>query len=116
MVTKEAEIRAAGAEIVWVLERDEDRRPGTAQRCRDTLDTLGSVQGWCVGDAQTIPVPYAFDDSPLASGRGFDIIVERQTMEILWATTHGTTGGNENLSADELLTAVQEAVARVRQP
>ncbi len=114
MVTIEQDILDAGAQIIWVLEKDASFRPGTAQRCRDTLDQLGSEVGWCVGDNQTEPEPNVFDNSPFAQGRGFDIIVVRETMQVVWTTNHGTTSGNENLSAEEVLTALQDAVARVR--
>jgi hypothetical protein len=108
----EDEIVAAGAEIIWVLEQDPSFEPGTANRCMETMDALGSKdQGWCVGDEQTEPVAGTFDDSPFSVARGFDMIVPRSTMEIVWTSSHGTPSGNENLEGEDVLAAVQEAVA-----
>jgi hypothetical protein len=108
----EDEIAAEGAEIIWVLEQDPSGQPGTAELCMSTLDALGSEdQGWCVGDAQTEPVPGTFDESPFSIGRGFDLIVPRSTMEIVWTSSHGTPAGNENLEGDDLVAAVRSAVA-----
>lgn len=98
---------AAGAEIIWVLEQTSFGQPGTAENCQEFLNNLGSSQGWCVGDSQTMPVPGSFDDSPFSLQRGFDIIVTRSDMEIRYATNHGTTSGNENISGAELLAEVQ---------
>jgi hypothetical protein len=107
----EDDIVAAGAEIIWVLEQDPFVNPGTALRCMDTMDGFGSEdQGWCVGDNQTEPEPGTFDDSPFSIGRGFDIIVPRSTMEIVWTTSHGTPAGNENLDGSDVLQAVEDAV------
>ncbi|MBX2799445.1 MAG: hypothetical protein KTR31_17350 [Myxococcales bacterium] len=110
----EDDIVAAGAEIIWVLERDNRNQPGTVDLCTSTMDTLGSEdQGWCVGDEQTLPQSGAFDDSPLSIARGFDIIVSRESMEILWESNHGTPIGNDNLDGEQVLAAVREAVANL---
>ncbi|PRP93155.1 hypothetical protein ENSA5_44220 [Enhygromyxa salina] len=102
----EQQILDAGAEIVWVLEQDSFLQPGTAEGCRDFLDGAGSTLGWCVGDSETQPMPGTFDNSPFSVGRGFDIIVPRQTMAIAFTTNHGTPGGNENISGEELLAEI----------
>ncbi|MEO0605163.1 MAG: hypothetical protein AAF211_27280 [Myxococcota bacterium] len=107
----EQNIVNAGAQIIWVLEQDVRRQPGTRRLCDELLDIEGSERGICVGDNQTMPEPGTFDDSPFSIARGFDIIVERESMEIVWASTHGTVAGNENLSGDEVLQAVRDAVA-----
>jgi len=95
-----------------VLEQSATGQPGTAESCRTTLDSFESNNGWCVGDGETEPEAGTFDNSPFSIGRGFDIIVDRSTMEILWTTSHGTPGGNENISGEDVLAAVEEAVAR----
>lgn len=110
MADAEQDFLDAGAEIIWVLERDKFFADGTAKLCRDTMDALGSTQGWCVGDAQTEPVPFTFDDSPFSVGRGFDIIVPRQTMEVAYTTSHGTPSGNDNADAAEVLQAVRDVI------
>ena len=103
---------AEGAEIVWVLEQDARIDPGTAQTCMESMDVLGNPSvGWCVGDGETQPEPGVFDDSPFSDGRGFDIIVRRDTMEIVFSTNHGTPSGNENLGGQEVLEAVQDVVS-----
>lgn len=110
----EDEIVAAGAEIVWVLEQDASGVDGTAESCMDVMDVLGSEdRGWCVGDGQTEPVAGAFDDSPFSVFRGFDMIVPRATMEIVWTSSHGSPGGNENLEGEDVLRAVRDAVANL---
>ena len=96
---------------MWVLEADALGTPGTAVKCTEVMAQLGSTTGWCVGDAETLPVPGVFDASPFAIGRGFDIIVERSTMEIAYSTSHGTPGGNENITGDDLLQAVRDVIA-----
>ena len=103
----EQQILDAGAEIIWVLEQDAFVQPGTAQSCRDFVDSQGSTLGWCVGDGATQPVAGTFDDSPFSIGRGFDIIVPRETMEIVYTTNHGTPLGNENITGEELLAEIQ---------
>ena len=108
---QEQAIIDAGAEIIWVLEQDRRFNPGTAVACRELLDQAGSVHGWCVGDSKTEPVAGVFDESPFAQGRGYDFLVDRRTMEIVWTTTHGTTANNENLSGEEVVEAVVAAAA-----
>ena len=107
------DIRDLGVEIIWVLERTQAGQPGTADTCYDFFHTAGATEGWCVGDSQTMPVPQTFDNSPFAIGRGFDLIVARDSMRIEWVSTHGTPSGNENLTAEQILaevTAVVEAL------
>jgi len=106
-VQVEQEILDAGAQIIWVLEANSFGQPGTAQTCRDFVDSQGSQLGWCVGDGETMPMPGVFDNSPFSIGRGFDIIVPRSTMEIVYSTSHGTPVGNENVSGEELLAQIQ---------
>ncbi|NVB36667.1 hypothetical protein G6O69_02410 [Pseudenhygromyxa sp. WMMC2535] len=103
----EDQIIAAGAQIIWVLEADSFLQPGTAEVCRNFVDSLGSEQGWCVGDGQTMPTPGVFDDSPFSVSRGFDIIVPRETMVIEYATSHGTPQGNDNISGEALLEVIE---------
>ena len=103
----EQQIIEAGAELIWVLEADGLGTPGTAEVCRNFMDGLGSELGWCVGDGQTMPNPGTFDDSPFGNGKGFDIVVPRETMEIVYVTNHGIGGGFENISGEELLAQIQ---------
>ena len=103
----EQQIQALGAEIIWVLEANAFLQPGTAAMCREFMDAQGSELGWCVGDGETIPTPGTFDNSPFSVSRGFDIIVPRSTMEVVFSTSHGTPGGNENIDGEALLAAVQ---------
>lgn len=105
----EDDIRAQGAELIWVLEENTAREWGTAEECLEMMDYLGSEQGWCVGDGQTEPEPGVFDDSPFSVDRGFDIVVERDTMEIVFSTSHGSPDGNENPTAEDVLAAVATA-------
>lgn len=107
----EQQILDAGAQIIWVLEANGFGQPGTAQTCRDFVDAQGSQLGWCVGDGETIPMPGTFDNSPFSIGRGFDIIVPRSTMEIVYTTSHGTPLGNENITGEELLAEIQAVAA-----
>ena len=107
----EADIINAGAEIIWVMEQTPTLQPGTADNCRSWLDFIGSTDGTCVGDSQTQPVPGTFDNSPFSIARGFDIIVVRETMEIVWVTTHGTPSGNENIAGADVLAEVQAVIA-----
>jgi hypothetical protein len=110
------EIAAEGAGIVWVLEAGPGQEPGTAELCDEVMEDLdGEHQGWCVGDAETEPVPGTFDASPFSVDRGFDMIVARSTMEILWTSSHGSPAGNENLDAAAVLTAVRKSVAGLGQ-
>jgi len=112
---QEAEIVAAGAEIVWVLEADQAQVPGTADSCMRIMDDLDAEgHGWCVGDGQTLPKAGVFDDSPFSVSRGFDMIVAPETMEILWVSSHGSPSGNENLDGTDVLAAVEAAVDNVR--
>lgn len=107
---------AAGAEIIWVnqsLSRPSD--VGTADKCMTMMDEFENPSvGWCVGDGDTRPTERAFDDSPFAVGRGFDMIVPLSTMEIEYTTSHGSTGGNENITGADLLAEVERVVAEVR--
>lgn len=92
-----------------MLEQDGAFQPGTASSCATFKASMGSDKGWCVGDGQTMPNPGTFDDSPFAIGRGFDILMRRDEMRILWMTTDGTPGGNENLAAAALLAEIRQA-------
>lgn len=103
----EEQILDAGAEIIWVLETDSFLQLGTAQGCRNLVDSLGSDKGWCVGDADTSPTPGTFDNSPFSISRGFDIVVVRDTMVIEYSTNHGTPAGNENITGEQLLAQIQ---------
>lgn len=95
-----------------MLEQDQYVRPGTAARCMDVMDELGSIdKGWCVGDEQILPFAGIFDDSQFSVNRGFDMIVPRTTMEIVYTTSHGTPAGNDNPDAADVLQAVKDVVA-----
>jgi hypothetical protein len=107
----EEDIIAAGAQLIWVLEQTALGGSPDADDCRSAMDFLGSDDGWCVGDGQTQPTPGTFDNSPFSVARGFDMIVERETMVIVWEASHGTGGGQDNPSAAEVLAAVEAAVA-----
>ena len=111
MADVEQQIAAEGAEIIWVLEQDTQGDPGTPEACRGFKQYHGTAGGWGVGDDQTLPFAGTFDESPFSQGRGFDIIVPRSSMEIVYTTNHGTPAGNENLSGEEVLDAVREAAA-----
>jgi hypothetical protein len=104
----EEDILAEGVQIIWILEVDSGGRAGTAESCRAFMDARGSDKGICVGDGETMPNPGVWDRSPFAIGRGFDIMVRRSDMKIGWVSTHGTPGGNENLTQQELLQAIQD--------
>lgn len=108
----EEDILEAGAEIVWVLEYDTGFNAGTAESCRTFVDGNGSNQGWCVGDGQTEPEAGVWDTSPFSVGRGFDIIVDRQTMVIGWESSHGTPSGNENPTGEDVLEQVRAITGR----
>lgn len=96
---------------MWVLEEDVSGRPGTADSCDSSMTELGvGSVGLCVGDGQTQPVPGTFDDSPFSVARGFDMIVVRETMEIVWSSSHGSPAGNDNPSGEEVLARVREVV------
>ncbi|EDM76569.1 hypothetical protein PPSIR1_24214 [Plesiocystis pacifica SIR-1] len=103
----EQQIVDAGAEIIWVLEANALFQPGTAQACRDFMDAQGSQLGWCVGDGETMPTAGTFDNSPFSQMRGFDIIVPRESMVIEFSTSHGTPGGNDNISGSDLLAQIE---------
>lgn len=75
------------------------------------MNTQGSTQGWCVGDSQTVPTPGAWDNSPFSVGRGFDIIVPINTMDIAFTTSHGSTSGNENIDGEALLAELETILA-----
>lgn len=114
MAARAQDIEEAGAGIVWVLERSASSAPGTAERCVDfmTDPLIGADRGWCVGDSQTEPLAGEFDDSPFSVGRGFDLVVPRDTMVIEATSSHGTPSGNENLDGADILALVEEVVAR----
>lgn len=59
-----------------------------------------------------MPNPGTFDNSPFALARGFDIIVRRSDMRIVWVSTHGTTSGNDNLTGAQVLTEVRRITGR----
>ena len=113
MAQVEEQFVAAGAQIIWVLQQDSRFAPGTAMSCREFMNGAprDSDQGWCVGDGQTmgqsVPSDSTWTESPLALGRGYDLIVSRRDMVIRDAPTHGTPGGNDNLTGEELLARVQ---------
>lgn len=109
MAQQEENIRAAGAEIIWVLEATTSGQAGTAVTCADFIGQE-SDQGWCVGDGQTQPLDGEWDDSPFSIGRGFDIIVPRSTMVIEYTTSHGTPSGNDNLTGQDILQAVEDVI------
>jgi hypothetical protein len=75
------------------------------------LDQAGSDTGWCVGDDETQPEVDAWDNSVFSIGRGFDIIVTRSDMVIQYTTSHGTPSGNENISGEDVLQAVEDVIA-----
>lgn len=110
MAQIEEDLLAENVEIIWVLEQDTSFVDGTAQACRTFVNGRGSDKGWCVGDGQTLPTAGEFDDSPFSVARGFDMLVRKSDMKIIWTTNHGTPGGNENLSSAELLAAIRQAL------
>lgn len=67
-----------------------------------------------MGDGQTMgqstPSDRTWTESPLALGRGYDLIVSRRDMVLRDAPTHGTPAGNENLTGAELLARVQAVI------
>ena len=89
---------------------------GTATTCREFMEASprNSDAGWCVGDGQTMgqstPSDSTWTDSPLALGRGYDLIVSRRDMVLRDAPTHGTPSGNDNLTGAELLVRVQAVI------
>lgn len=112
MAQLEEQFLAENLEIIWVLEQDTSFQGGTAQSCRTFMNGRGSDKGWCVGDGQTMPTPGVFDDSPFSIARGFDMLVDRATMTVLFAASHGTPSGNENLSGQQLLDEVRRVLGR----
>lgn len=111
MAEVEDEIADAGAAILWVLEESASLEPGTADLCMEALDQLGDPStGWCVGDGQTEPETGVFDDSPFSVYRGFDMIVPRSTMEIVWASSHGSPSGNDNVNGAAIVSAIEDVV------
>lgn len=111
VVSVEDDIIAAGAQLIWVMEQTAASAPGTADNCYSFMDQLGSTQGLCVGDSQTQPTPGTFDTSPFSIARGFDILVPRASMKVVFTTNHGTTSGNDNLTGPELLVEIQALAA-----
>lgn len=107
MAQVEADIIAEGAQIIWVLEANRFGQPGSADDCRAFMSGRGSTMGICVGDAETMPTPRVWDRSPFAIGRGFDILMRRSDMRIEWVSTHGTPGGNDNLTGQQVLEEVR---------
>lgn len=107
---QEEAIEDAGAAVIWVLEATIDGRDATSETCLETMERLGSDRGFCVGDDQTEPEPDTFDRSPFSVARGFDMVVPRESMEIVFTTAHGTPDGNENLTGEELLAEVERIV------
>ena len=112
MAEVEADIESAGAQLIWVLQQGPLLNPGTASECRERFDGYGSKSGLCVGDGETEPEPASFHESSLAEGRGFDLMVDLKTMEIVWTSTHGTPSGNENLDGAQVLEAVRAQTGR----
>lgn len=106
----ERDIVEAGAQIIWVLEENSSGQIGTAKDCRRFMDGKDSSEGWCVGDGQTVPTPSTFDDSPLGLSRGFDMIVDRETMQVVFTSTHGSGSNDMNLNGEELLAEVRRIV------
>lgn len=95
------------------MEQTSFGQPADAGDCRSWMDFMGSTSGICVGDSQTQPVPGTFDNSPFSVARGFDMIVVRETMEIVFIASHGTPSGNDNLDGADILAEVQAAVANL---
>lgn len=101
---------------MWVHTEDVDQSTGTAERCMELLDGLKAPPvGWCVGDDATLPVAEAFQDSVLANP-GYDLVVDRHTMRIEVASTHGAGPRNENLTAEELFSEIRRVVRTVAGP
>lgn len=97
--------------MIWVLEQGRAFEDGTAENCRNTMENAGSTAGLCVGDDETEPDADVWDESVFSVGRGFDILVERSSMEILWSTSHGTPSGNDNPDGAEILQMVRDSIA-----
>lgn len=104
----EDEIKAEGVEIIWIIEEISFGTAGLYEHCGDFNSQIsGSSAGWCVGDGETQPSAGVFDDSPFSDGRGFDVLVDRSTMQIVYSTNHGTPSGNENITGEELLADIR---------
>lgn len=112
MAQVEESFLSENVEIIWVLEEDTSFAAGTAEGCRTFMNGRGSDKGWCVGDGQTQPTPGVFDSSMFSIARGFDMLVRRSDMRILYTTSHGTPQGNDNLTGPELLDAVRAVIRR----
>ena len=97
-----------GTALIWVLAEDQSSIPGTAEGCRQFVAGQGSAAGICVGDGETQPAAGVFHNSGFADGRGFDMVVERASMKIIWTASHGTPSGNDNLSGDNILDQLRE--------
>ncbi|MCA9567888.1 MAG: hypothetical protein KC656_08600 [Myxococcales bacterium] len=118
MVGVADDIVAAGAEIIWVMERTASNAPGTAVNCQTFMSTVGggTDKGWCVGDSETLPTAYTFDNSPFSLYRGFDMIVTKNDMVIQFSSSHGSPAGNENMTGAEMLAEVQAVIAGLNPP
>lgn len=104
----EDDIEAAGAAIIWVVQETNRYEPGLVEHCEEFRDSITqSTTGFCVGDGETQPEPGVFHTSPFADSMGFDIVVERATMDIVFATSHGIGGDNENLDGQALVELLQ---------
>ena len=112
MASIENQLEAEGVQLIWVLEADRSQVPGTAQSCRDFVESRGSTSGICVGDSQTEPVAGTFDRSPFSVGRGFDMLVTRDDMRVVFHASHGSPGGNDNLSGEEIMAQIRAALGR----
>lgn len=112
MAQVEEQIIAEGVELIWLLEEDSAFRAGTAQSCRTFMNQRGSNNGWCVGDGETMPTAGVFDNSSFSIARGFDMVVRRSDMRILWTSSHGTPAGNENLTGQEVLDQIRTLLGR----
>ena len=111
MAQLDNDIAAEGIQIVWVLMQDRLFRAGTADRCRDYIRSISGDVGLCVGDSETRPMADAFGDSDIAIGRGYDVLVRRSDMKVVYATTHGTPGGNETLTGQQLLDNIRRVIS-----
>lgn len=108
------DIEALGAGIVWVHTDDLDHSVGTAERCIELLDTIkGPKAGWCVGDDGTLPEAGTFRTSKWANP-GYDLVVDRVTMNVELIATHGAGPRNQNMSAEELQQEIQRIVRELR--
>lgn len=112
MAQLEEQIIALGIQLVWVLQETTSFAAGNATQCRDYVRQRGSDKGLCVGDGQTMPTARVFDSSPFTVRRGFDMLVRKSDMTILYATSHGTPGGNDNKTGAELLAEIRRITGR----